>query len=139
MEMESCPLCGALPCDWVDNPHKVEVGLCWTLAKIREALGVNEKPMMDELPGILTNLIEQQAAEIARLREELSACGYFVGNADGTKWRTWEDGWPTWTSDLGRATIYRTRHDAEQIHLHDEDAWRIVSFIDARQALKGQP
>lgn len=20
-EMESCPLCGALPCDWVDNPH----------------------------------------------------------------------------------------------------------------------
>jgi len=20
-ELESCPSCGALPCDWVDNPH----------------------------------------------------------------------------------------------------------------------
>ena len=22
-EAESCPLCGALPCDWVDNPHEL--------------------------------------------------------------------------------------------------------------------
>lgn len=21
-ELDSCPLCGALPCDWVDNPHQ---------------------------------------------------------------------------------------------------------------------
>lgn len=68
-DLKPCPLCGALPCDWVDDPHKMEVGLCWTLAKIREVLGVNEKPMMDELPGIIKDRIEAQAAEIARLRE----------------------------------------------------------------------
>ncbi len=22
-EAETCPLCGALPCDWVDNPHEL--------------------------------------------------------------------------------------------------------------------
>jgi hypothetical protein len=22
-EMESCPSCGALPCDWVNNPHEI--------------------------------------------------------------------------------------------------------------------
>lgn len=62
IEQNPCPLCGALPCDWTDDPHKVEVGLCWTLAKIREVLGVNEKPMMDELPSIITAALEGAAA-----------------------------------------------------------------------------
>lgn len=53
-----CPLCGALPCDWVDDPHKAEVGLCWTLARIREAMGVNEKPMLHELPEIVREMAE---------------------------------------------------------------------------------
>ena len=55
-EPNPCPLCGALPCDWVDNPHAAEVGLCWTLAHIREAMGVYEKPMMQELPEIVAQL-----------------------------------------------------------------------------------
>jgi hypothetical protein len=55
-EPNPCPLCGALPCDWVDNPHAAEVGLCWTLARIREAIGVNEKPMLDELPAIVSDM-----------------------------------------------------------------------------------
>ena len=68
-DLKPCPLCGALPCDWVDDPHKAEVGLCWTLAKIREVLGVGEKPMLGELPDILATKLEAQAAEIARLKE----------------------------------------------------------------------
>lgn len=68
-DLKPCPLCGALPCDWVDDPHKMEVGLCWTLAKIREVLGVNEKPMMDELPGIIKDRIIALEADVARLRE----------------------------------------------------------------------
>ena len=80
--------------------------------------------------------IAELEAENARLRDELAKGGHFVGNGDGTKWRTWKDGWPEWTTDLGQATIYRTRHDAEQIHMHDEDAWRIVPFLEARAALK---
>ena len=55
-EKELCPLCGALPCDWTDDPHKAEVGLCWTLARIREEMGVNEKPMLDELPQIIAQM-----------------------------------------------------------------------------------
>lgn len=70
-ELKPCPLCGALPCDWTDDPHKAEVGLCWTLAKIREVMGVGEKPMMNELPGLLSHALEAQAAEIERLREAL--------------------------------------------------------------------
>lgn len=52
-EQNPCPLCGALPCDWVDNPHAAKTGLCWTLAGIRQAIGVNEKPMMQEIPEIV--------------------------------------------------------------------------------------
>lgn len=61
-----CPLCGALPCDWVDDPHKSEVGLCWTLAHIREAMGVYEKPMLQELPAIV--------AEMAKVLRKIYAC-----------------------------------------------------------------
>ena len=67
-DLKLCPLCGALPCDWVDDPHKAEVGLCWTLAKIREVLGVGEKPMLGELPDIIATALTAQAAEIARLK-----------------------------------------------------------------------
>ena len=93
-EINPCPLCGALPCDWVDDPHKHELGLCWTLAKIREALGVNEKPMMDELPGIVAanmSRIEAQATEIARLREVLGEVRDWIGS-----WSPefiWDDEW----------------------------------------------
>ncbi len=52
-EASPCPLCGALPVDWVDDPHKAETGLCWVIAEIRQILGVNEKPMLGDLPGIL--------------------------------------------------------------------------------------
>ena len=55
-ESNPCPLCGALPRDWVDNPHAAEVGLCWTLVRIREAIGVNEKPILDELPAIVSEM-----------------------------------------------------------------------------------
>lgn len=55
-EPNPCPLCGALPCDWADNPHAAEVGLCWTLAHIREAMGVYEKPMLQELPEIIAQM-----------------------------------------------------------------------------------
>lgn len=47
---ESCPLCGALPCDWVDDPHMARDILIMTLAKIREVTGVGIKPMLSELP-----------------------------------------------------------------------------------------
>jgi len=61
-----CPLCGALPCDWVDDPHTAEVSLCWTLAHIREAMGVYEKPMLQELPAIV--------AEMAKVLRKIYAC-----------------------------------------------------------------
>lgn len=47
---ESCPLCGALPCDWVDDPHQKYDHLIFTLADIRQVIGVGEKPMLSDLP-----------------------------------------------------------------------------------------
>ena len=63
-ELESCPLCYALPCDWVDNPHKAESALFMALADLRIKCGCGEKPMLSELPDVI-------AAEITRLRSEL--------------------------------------------------------------------
>ena len=62
-------------------PTTDETGLCWTLARIREALGVGEKPMLDELPGIVAALVEdtvrlqKQVVELAVAKQRLErAC-----------------------------------------------------------------
>ena len=67
-----CTLCGALPCDWVENPHDAVTGLCWTMAKIREVMGVYEKPMMDELPGLLAKMLSD--ARLSGARDAISEC-----------------------------------------------------------------
>lgn len=54
--------------------------------------------------------------------------GWIVGNADGTQWRTWEDGLPLWTVNIDHACRYARRIDAESAHQEDEDAWRIVPY-----------
>lgn len=58
----------------------------------------------------------------------MSPAGWIVGNADGTQWRTWEDGLPLWTGDIDHACRYARRIDAESAHQEDEDAWRIVPY-----------
>ena len=40
-----------------------ENALCMTLARIREALGVDEKPMMSELPGIVAEAMRTARIE----------------------------------------------------------------------------
>lgn len=52
-EKESCPVCGALPCDWVDDPHQAESALCMALADIRRVAGVGVRPMLSELPAAI--------------------------------------------------------------------------------------
>lgn len=54
--------------------------------------------------------------------------GWIVGNGDGTKWRTWKDGWSDWTESRDDATRYHRRQDAEAVHQEDDAAWRIVPF-----------
>lgn len=56
--------------------------------------------------------------------------GYIVGNGDGTKWRSWENGWATWIDDPKRATRYYFRTDAMAVHQEDEDAWTIQKFSE---------
>ena len=81
-DIKNCPLCGALPCDWADDPHKLEVGLCWTLAKIREELGVYEKPMLDELPAIVREVVERASRAPALLEalDALAKCDFDEGD-----------------------------------------------------------
>jgi len=72
-------------------------------------------------------------AQLAELRAEIEVlrgeCGWIVGNGDGTAWRYWVDGMPNWTPNRDEATRFVRRCDAE-----DEDAWRVVRFVDARAA-----
>ena len=37
-ELDSCPACGAIPCDWVDNPHAREAALTEVVEALRAAL-----------------------------------------------------------------------------------------------------
>lgn len=53
---------------------------------------------------------------------------WIVGNGDGTKWRTWADGYSCWTDDREQATRYARRQDAEAVHAEDEDAWRVMPY-----------
>lgn len=69
MDIESCPLCYALPCDWVDNPHKAQDALFMALADLRIKCGCGEKPMLSELPGVIAAEITRLRAELERVRE----------------------------------------------------------------------
>jgi len=60
-----------------------------------------------------------------------TAAGWIVGNGDGTRWRSWEQGNPVWTDDREKATRYARRVDAEAVHAEDEDAWFVRPFIPA--------
>lgn len=82
-EKEPCPLCGALPGDWVDNPHENlarfrNVGrepliatdpLFMALADLRIKTRVGEKPMLSELPDVLGDKFHRAGLIIAGLRE----------------------------------------------------------------------
>lgn len=54
--------------------------------------------------------------------------GWVVGNADGTRWRAWNDCGPCWVEDRDKATRYARREDAEAVHLNDEDCWTIQAY-----------
>lgn len=60
------------------------------------------------------------AACVMRLRP---ARGWVVREGRNGRFRTWEDGWSSWTADPARATYYARREDAEAVHAEDEDAW----------------
>lgn len=67
MSKESCPACGARPCDWAQDPNAYRDFLIMVLVDIRAALGVGEKPMMSELPALirerLTTTTQAQGGE----------------------------------------------------------------------------
>ncbi|WP_428968239.1 hypothetical protein ACQR50_10305 [Sphingomonas sp. Xoc002] len=54
--------------------------------------------------------------------------GWIVSDADGVRWRAWENGSPAWTEDREQATRYHRRKDAEAVHRDDDGAWRVVPF-----------
>ena len=73
VELEPCPLCASLPCDWVEDPHHNFNLAIWALAHIREIAGVGVTPMLSELPD---------AVRAAWNRRHLTGEGEPVGRAD---------------------------------------------------------
>lgn len=51
--------------------EKHELDLLWTIAKIRQIVGVNEKPMLSELPEAIQAVIQEQETKIICLETEL--------------------------------------------------------------------
>lgn len=62
-----------------------------------------------------------------------SASGYVIGNGDRTKWRTWGDSGPEWTTDADAALQFVRRRDAEAVAAEDEDAWGIVPVAEVQR------
>lgn len=63
--------------------------------------------------------------------------GWVVMDGARTKFRTWQDGWSTWTTDPAEAVYYARRRDAEEAHREDEDAWAIVERALPSPATEG--
>ncbi len=53
---------------------------------------------------------------------------WIVGSYNGDNWRVRRNGNWEWTTHRGRATRYSSRDDAEDAHLEDEDAGRVVRY-----------
>lgn len=97
----SCPLCGALPIDWVDDPHKTHDALFLALADLRAKAGVGEKPMLAELPSIIGDRLHQARMILAALRDpSLSIKGKTVFGKDLAEWQH-------------RATLWLLNEDAK--------------------------
>lgn len=60
----------------------------------------------------------------------LDATGWIVCSGDGSQFRVWRDGMPTWTKDVREATRYARRKDAEDVHREDEDAWKVMPVCE---------
>ena len=72
-----------------------------------------------------------------KITEDLA--GWIVMNGDGSRYRTWKDGWSAWTDNRDEATRYARRKDAEAVHSEDEDAWTIAPFARALPADPDEP
>lgn len=85
-EKEPCPLCGALPGDWVDDPHENLALFCnvdraplvatdplfMALADLRVKTGVGEKPMLSELPKVIADRISELTDALTFYKEAWS-------------------------------------------------------------------
>ena len=75
-EKENCPLCLAAPADWVDEPHEKRDALFLALADLRRVVGCDERPMLSELPQVVSE-------RIGELEEALDVAVDQLTNAKG--------------------------------------------------------
>lgn len=87
-EKESCPLCLALPCDWVSDPHKATDALFLAIADLRIKSGVGEKPMLSDVPRVIGDRLSAATQIIAALKDLVDAPeGKTVFGKDAGQWR----------------------------------------------------
>jgi signal-transduction protein with cAMP-binding, CBS, and nucleotidyltransferase domain len=68
-EKESCPLCHALPADWVDDPHRSQDILFLALADLRKVAGCGEAPMLSDLPQLIGDRLHRARIIISALAD----------------------------------------------------------------------
>ena len=159
-EIDPCPLCGALPCDWVDNPHVAEA------SQTIKSLTARAEAAEAEVQRLTYNGIHTCHAECPRLpcvqRREIEALTkalidgagelegfvcYFddmVKVSEMAKWRGWagQEPKPEWTPyDQAAATIAALRAEVERLG-QERDARDIAlvrAGIEASAAECGTP
>lgn len=87
-EKKSCPLCLALPCDWVTDPHKATDALFLATADLRIKSGVGEKPMLSDLPQVIGDRLSAATQIISALKDLVGAPeGKTIFGQDAGQWR----------------------------------------------------
>lgn len=85
---ENCPLCGALPCDWTDDPHQTRDSVFMALADLRIKAVLGERPMLTEVPGLIAERLHKATAALSALAElSVSPPGKTVFGKDLAEWR----------------------------------------------------
>lgn len=104
-EKEPCPLCGSLPGDWVDDPHKNLVALrnvdqeplvdhlFMALAELRNVSGVGEAPMMSELPDAISARFRSARVIISALRDLSSDPNRVIFGKGRDEWQRKANDW----------------------------------------------
>jgi hypothetical protein len=68
VELESCPSCGALPCDWTDNPH-TRPPADEALRIAVEALRAARRATLHGAPEPRANVREMVDEALAKIKE----------------------------------------------------------------------
>jgi len=126
-ELLPCPCCSSTNSIFTEADDLVYCRDCWLRAIDLDSWNTRPAPAPDV--GLVEYIGSPELGTPDPTALSASGTGWIVGDADGTRWRTWCDLGPMWTTNRDAATRYARRCDAELVHAADDDAWMITPYL----------